>query len=280
MLTNMNVIRRRPHVFPSTVSPSLLRSPVMNGTSFCPTTTEKLGLEEQSRPWGLHPSAHGPEEPMPVSPWLYGGSASTVSLPAEPQGWDLLSESQKWQRAKIIHSPWVAALGSTGQEQRDQLAPSIPPPRATYLPDKDNHLSSTTSASLSVSPVKSPSFISLSSLREPTVTFRAALLLCSWIWASGFAIFSSLQWNKSALRGNPQTIVLHSPRKFNSCQLCYLEDPSCSNRRSCLQVVTYIIYYFYHNEWESAMESCLSAAPRGPSLLCGLWAVLETPNCY
>lgn len=98
-LTNINAIGRRPHVSPSTVSQRhesrLLRSPVTKGTNFCPTATDKLGLGEQSRPWGLHLSARGPEEPMPVSPWLYGGSVSMVLLPAEPQGWDLLSESQK-----------------------------------------------------------------------------------------------------------------------------------------------------------------------------------------
>lgn len=98
-LTNMNATGRRPRVSPSTVSQhhesSLLRSPVMNGTNFCPTATDKLGLGEPSRPWGLHLSAHGPEELTPMSPWLCGGSVSMVSLPAEPQGWDLFSESQK-----------------------------------------------------------------------------------------------------------------------------------------------------------------------------------------
>lgn len=69
--------------------------PGVNGTNFCPTATDKLGLGEQSGPWGLRLSTRGPEEPMPMSPWLYGGSASMVSLPAEPQSWDLLSEGQK-----------------------------------------------------------------------------------------------------------------------------------------------------------------------------------------
>lgn len=138
-LTNMNAVGRRPHASPGTVSQhresSLLRSPVMNATKFCPTATGKLGRGSKADPgvciWA-HMALKSPCQCLPgcmvaVQAWFHCQQSHRVGT-CSPRA---KNDSVKKSSATPGLQHWAAQDKSS---EPSWLHPFLPP-KATYLPD-------------------------------------------------------------------------------------------------------------------------------------------------